>query len=114
VKKPPTLQLLSAARSVRSALRRALGAIVRAIDVAIYARPDLRVAMIRQLNRFPEAKRRLKAVLSHASPLSGRQRDRLPRDALDINSLSRHAARVFKDLERERSRIATERARESH
>jgi hypothetical protein len=112
VKKPPTLPL-SAARSVRSALRRALGTIVRAIDVAIYARPDLRVAVIRQLNRFPEAKRRLKAVLSHASPLSGQHRDRLARDARDIDSLSRHAARVFKDLERERSRIATERARES-
>jgi hypothetical protein len=69
------------------------------------ARPGIRAALIRALNRFPHIKRRLKIVISQASLRAWVDANRR-REAAGVDDLSAYAARVFKDLERERIRLA--------
>jgi hypothetical protein len=75
------------------------------------ASPELRLVLIRVLNRVPRVKRRLKQVLSHASTIASQDvRSSADGDADDL-FLSRHARRSLQDLHRARARVDAERNR---
>jgi hypothetical protein len=71
----------------------------------IAARPGIRTALNRTLNRFPSIKRRLKIVLSQVSLRAAVRANRRRREAADFDDLPAYAARIFNDLERERIRL---------
>jgi hypothetical protein len=100
------LRLLRAFRSVRLVGRRTTDMGLASIAKAIYARPNLRSAIVRALDRFPTIKRQLKAAFSQAGLRSRGMWNSVGRGHADVGHLSRYAARVYKDLERERLSVA--------
>ena len=78
----------------------------RYIAAIINAQPRVRALLIRELNRVPGVKRRLKVILSQASLQAAMEASGRRRRGSDVTELSVSVARVLGDLERERARLA--------